>query len=86
MSEKKSMMNRIGLGWLLDLCHALFLNRLLLALLSISLIPLTVLGLSMYYLASTAIMKQATDRLTAVRTIKANQIQGYFRGIQDRSA
>lgn len=82
--KKKSMMTRIGLGWLLDLCHAALLNRLLLALLSISLIPLTVLGLSMYYLASKAIMKQATDRLTAVRTIKANQIQGYFRGIQDQ--
>ena len=59
-------------------------NRLLLALLAISLVPLMILGLSMYYLASRAIMQQATDRLAAVRTIKANQIQSYFHSIQDQ--
>ena len=84
MNDERTLMQRIGLGWLRDLCLAALHNRLLLALLSISLIPLIVLGLSMYFFASDAIMQQATDRLTAVRTIKANQIQSYFNSIQDQ--
>ena len=72
------------LGRLAEMIRGIFQNRLLRALLAISLVPLVILGLSMYYLASDAIMNQAKDRLAAVRTIKANQIQSYFHSIQDQ--
>lgn len=84
MNEPSTMNEQRGLARLTGMARSIFRNRLLLALLAISLIPLSVLGLSMYYLASNAIMKQANDRLSAVRTIKANQIQSYFHSIQDQ--
>lgn len=84
MNDLTSMSKERGLSRLTGMVRSILQNRLLLALLSISLIPLSILGVSMYYLASDAIMQQATDRLTAVRTIKANQIQSYFHSIQDQ--
>ncbi len=84
MNDPSTTNQRRGLGRLTHMAVSILQNRMLIALLAISLIPLIILGLSMYYLASNAIMKQATDRLTAVRTIKANQIQGYFHSIQDQ--
>jgi methyl-accepting chemotaxis protein len=84
MNDHSTTTKQRGFGRLAGMIRKILHNRLLLALLAISLIPLSVLGLSMYYLTSNAIMKQATDRLTAVRTIKANQIQSYFHSIQDQ--
>ncbi|MDA7878322.1 methyl-accepting chemotaxis protein [bacterium] len=78
------MTKQRSLGRFAGMIRRIFQNRLLISLLAISLIPLMVLGLSMYLLASNAIMKEATDRLAAVRTIKANQIQSYFHSIQDQ--
>jgi methyl-accepting chemotaxis protein len=84
MNDQPSTQKQRGLGRLAQMIRSILQNRLLLALLAISLIPLSILGLSMYFLTSHAIMRQATDRLTAVRTIKANQIQSYFHSIQDQ--
>ncbi|MGB0599667.1 MAG: methyl-accepting chemotaxis protein [Rubripirellula sp.] len=84
MSEKKNLMQKVGLGWAQELLFATFQNRLLLALLGISIIPLVILGGSLYYLASQTIMQQAADRLDAVRTIKANQVEMYLQGIRDQ--
>ena len=84
MNDQSTKTKQRSLGRLAGIINAILRNRLLLALLAISLIPLSILGLSMYYQTSNAIMKQATDRLTAVRTIKANQIQSYFHSIQDQ--
>ena len=38
----------------------------------------------MYYASSAAILQQTSNRLAAVRTIKANQVEGYFRNIHDQ--
>ena len=84
MNDQSMMTHQRGLAPRDGVIRRIFQNRLQLALLSISLVPLSILGLSMYYLTSNAIMQQATDRLTAVRTIKANQIQSYFHTIQDQ--
>ncbi len=84
MNDQTSMTKQRSLGRFAGMIRRIFQNRLLISLLAISLIPLMVLGLSMYLLASNAIMKEATDRLAAVRTIKANQIQSYFHSIQDQ--
>ena len=84
MSQSNSNINDRSNTSFADPLRGIFKNRLLLGLLAISLVPLMVLGLSMYYLASDAIMQQAKDRLAAVRTIKANQIQSYFHSIQDQ--
>jgi len=84
MNDQSTTTKQRGLGRLAGMIRRILHNRLLLALLAISLIPLSILGFSMYYLTSNAIMEQATDRLTAVRTIKANQIQSYFHSIQDQ--
>ena len=84
MNDQSSNTTHRSLGRLAEMIRGIFQNRLLRALLAISLVPLVILGLSMYYLASDAIMNQAKDRLAAVRTIKANQIQSYFHSIQDQ--
>ncbi len=60
-----------------------FKNKLLLALLGVSLIPLIVMGCAMYYLASQSLMHEAANRLEAVRTIKAAQLETYFQLIHD---
>ncbi len=59
-------------------------NRLLLALLAVSLIPLIVLGAAMMYLQSHSLMKQASSSLESVRTIKGNQIEEYFNTIHSQ--
>ncbi len=58
-------------------------NRLLLALLGVSLIPLVLLGCAMYYVSSRALIDAGTNKLEAVRTIKADRIEDYFASIHD---
>jgi len=55
------------------------LRRLILtALLVMSLVPLAVLGLSMYRSASSSLHREACSRLEAVRTITAQSVERYF--------
>ncbi len=61
-----------------------FGNKLLLALLGVSLIPLIAMVSAMNYLASQALMHEAANRLEAVRTIKAAQLESYFQLIHDQ--
>ena len=61
-----------------------FGNKLLLALLGVSLIPLIAMGSAMYYLSSQALMDEASNRLEAVRTIKTAQVEDYFQLIHDQ--
>jgi methyl-accepting chemotaxis protein len=63
------------------------LRRLILAsLLLMSLVPLAVLGLWMYRSASTALRKEAFDRLEAVRTITAESVERYFASLANEIA
>jgi methyl-accepting chemotaxis protein len=63
------------------------LRRLILAsLLLMSLVPLAVLGLSMYRSASAALRKEAFARLEAVRTITAESVERYFASLANEIA
>ncbi len=59
-------------------------NRLLLALLGVSLIPLVLLASSLSYISSQAVMQEAELRVEAVRTIKAKQVEDYFDLLHDQ--
>ena len=66
-------------GWL-----SLLGNRLLLALLAVSLIPLALTGIAMYNSAAATIRTQAFGQLETVRTITAKSVERYFTGLQDQ--
>ena len=66
-------------GWL-----SLLGNRLLLALLAVSLIPLALTGIAMYNSAVATIRTQAFGQLETVRTITAKSVERYFTGLQDQ--
>jgi methyl-accepting chemotaxis protein len=68
----------------MQLIFTLLTNRLLLALLGVSLIPLCVLGLISYLASSHALHDETSAQLEAVRTIKAKQLQDYFERIHDQ--
>jgi len=68
---------------LAGLLKSIFGNRLLLALVGVSLIPLAVLGGTMYFITSRALMESQAGKLEAVRTIKASQVEGFFQMLQD---
>ncbi len=61
-------------------------NRLLFAILGVSLVPLIALSLSLHYLQRRALLKQSGESLAAVRSIKANQIETYFKTVHDQVA
>lgn len=63
--------------------QTVFGNRLLLALLGVSLVPLVILGIAMYIVASRSLIQEGTNKLEAIRTIKAFSIQEYFQTIHD---
>lgn len=54
------------------------LRKLLLMLGIVAVLPMAILGYTMYTAASDGIMSQAFDQLTAIRTVKAKQIEDYF--------
>jgi methyl-accepting chemotaxis protein len=60
------------------------LRKLLLMLALVALLPMAILGYTMYTAASGGIMSQAFDQLTAIRTVKANQIESYFEQIDNQ--
>lgn len=60
-------------GWL-----AFLGNRLLLALLAVSLIPMGFLGVTTYRMASTALQAQAFAKLETVNTVTAKSVERYF--------
>lgn len=68
---------------ILQFLRGTFSNRLLLALLGVSLIPLAVLGITMYVVASQALMRSEEAKLEAVRTLKARHLEDYFRIVRD---
>ena len=84
MADDNPVSGRSGFRRLSQFLLSTLQNRLLLALLGVSLIPLILLGAAMYYFSSQAILQQTSDRLTAVRAIKANQIEDYFQSIRDQ--
>jgi len=59
-------------------------NKLLFLLTIVALVPMGLLGYSMYKSASTGIRSQAFDNLTAIRTVKAKQIEDYFGQIDNQ--
>jgi methyl-accepting chemotaxis protein len=63
---------------------SLLTNRLLLALLTVSLVPLAFMGISTYRSASSALESQALNQLETVRTITAKSVQRYFVTLEDQ--
>ena len=59
-------------------------NKLLFLLTIVALVPMGLLGYSMYKSASTGIRSQAFANLTAIRTVKAKQIEDYFGQIDNQ--
>ena len=58
--------------------------KLLVLLAGVALLPMLLLGYSMYRSASNGIKTQAFDNLTAIRTVKAKQIEDYFAQIDSQ--
>jgi methyl-accepting chemotaxis protein len=67
----------------LQFFRATFTSRLLLAVLGVSLVPLVVLGGTMYYVASRSLIQAQTEKLEAIRSIKAGHVMDYFHSIRD---
>jgi methyl-accepting chemotaxis protein len=65
-------------GW-----RSLLANRLLLALLAVSLIPLAVLGVATYRAAAGALEKEAFAKLETVRSVTAKSVERYFQTLHD---
>lgn len=63
---------------------SVFTNRLLLALLGVSLIPLIVLGASLYFWASGKVMQRQSAYVETIREIKSYQLERYFRTLHDQ--
>ncbi len=63
---------------------SLLTNRLLLALLTVSLVPLAFMGVSTYRSASSALESQALNQLETVRTITAKSVRRYFVTLEDQ--
>ena len=59
-------------------------NKLLALLAVVAILPAFALGYAMYNSASQGIMKQSFDQLTAIRTVKATQVEDYFGQINDQ--
>jgi len=59
-------------------------NKLLFLLTIVALVPMGLLGYSMYKSASNGIRSQAFAQLTAIRTVKAKQIEDYFGQIDNQ--
>ena len=59
-------------------------NKLLALLVVVAVLPALALGYAMYNSASNGIMKQSFDQLTAIRTVKATQVEDYFGQINDQ--
>ncbi len=57
---------------------SIFRNRLLLALLGVSLIPLIALGASLYFWASGKVMQRQSALIQAIGEIKAKELERYF--------
>jgi len=65
-------------GW-----RGLLGNRLLLALLAVSLIPLALMGIATYRAASASLTREAFAKLETVRTITAKAVERYFQRLHD---
>ena len=64
--------------------RATFSNRLLLAVLGVSLIPLAVLGGTMYVIASRSLITSETQKLEAIRAVKITDVTDYFQSVRDQ--
>lgn len=59
-------------------------HKLLAGLLGVAIVPLVALGVTSYRSSEDALMKQAFNQLEAVKTIKSNQVNSYFKTIEDQ--
>ena len=64
--------------------QATFSNRLLLAVLGVSLIPLAVLGGTMYVIASRSLIAAETQKLESIRAVKIDDVTDYFHSVRDQ--
>ena len=79
MADSAAPKSSLLSGWM-----ALLGNRLLLALLAVSLIPLALTGLAMYLSSSGTLEKQAFNQLEVVRTITAKAVERHFDAQQNQ--
>ncbi|MEM9825492.1 MAG: methyl-accepting chemotaxis protein [Planctomycetota bacterium] len=81
MSTRSSLFDRFQNWAPVEAIATKIRAKLLLTLVGVSIVPLLALGIVMYRSASSGILNQANQQLESVRTIKANQVQGYFDNI-----
>ena len=79
MADSGASNSSLVSGWM-----SLLGNRLLLALLAVSLIPLALTGVAMYSSSAEAIKTQAFNQLETVRTITAKSVERYFERLHDQ--
>jgi hypothetical protein len=79
MEAAENASDRIGrAGW-----RSLLGNRLLLALLAVSLIPMALMGLASQQWAGSALKEQAFKQLETVNTITGESVERYFVTLHD---
>jgi methyl-accepting chemotaxis protein len=79
MADSDASNSSLVSGWI-----SLLGNRLLLALLAVSLIPLALTGVAMYNSSAEAIKTQAFNQLETVRTITGKSVERYFDRLHDQ--
>ena len=79
MADSANTKSSLFTGWL-----SLLGNRLLLALLAVSLIPLAITGIALYRSSSDSLRKQSFSQLETVRTITAKAVERYFESLHSQ--
>ncbi|MEM9587809.1 MAG: methyl-accepting chemotaxis protein [Planctomycetota bacterium] len=82
MSSSQSILDRFKSWAPVEAIATKIRAKLLLTLVGVSLVPLILLGVVLYRSATQGILAQANSQLESVRTIKANQVEGYFATIR----
>jgi methyl-accepting chemotaxis protein len=84
MSNPVSLRERLYETPLVQFFATRIRHKFVLGLLAVSLIPLGVLGLAMYFAGASALESQAFNQLDAVRTVKAERLGDYLQTVQDQ--
>ena len=81
---KNGFFQKLASSGPLSLISTSIRHKLLAGLLGVAIVPLVALGVTSYRSSEDALMKQAFNQLEAVKTIKANQVNSYFKTIEDQ--
>ncbi len=86
MSTSKSIGSRFAKWKLVERVSGSIRNKLLLTMLVAALVPLIAVSVVINSFASSSLMEQTFDRMTAVRTIKQQQLNNYLATIKGQAA